>query len=807
MLTFFDDFRYSLRALLKNPTFLFTALISMSIATGANTAVYSIIQGILLHPLPYPGSDRIVSLYSTLRLGRGGISPAEFRDIQQQAASFQQLAIGRIEQYTLTNLEHPEAIWGGGVSPEMFHVLGIKPMLGRIFSDDERESGNTHVVILSEGLWSRAYNRDPEIVGKTVLLNHEPYTVIGIFSNRMLPFDAALEPRADLWVPITYLSYERQERVARTFFVIGRLKSGVSLASAQNELLTIGRRLELAYPATNTSVNFSAEPLAEVLVSNVRALYLVVLGIVGVILLIACVNLTNLGLVRAFVRSKDTAVRIAMGASRAALLRLYLMESLVLSLLCCVTGFLAGLFSLRLFAFVLHGNLPAFASLEMNRRVLIFTIAISVVCTLISSILPILFTLPTDLNSFLKSASRGTTASLQRRWLQSALVVSEMMFACLLSVGTGLMVNTMIRLYHVDPGFDPRNLIAVEIEAPEAKYPQGRPVAAYFQRITEKLESLPGILGVSAVTAPPISGRDTDRNFVIEGAPPPAPRDVPNAQFRVIGPGYFHLMKVPILAGREFTDADIAGTPYVVIINEAFKKRYFPSGDPIGKEFRRGLSGSTMPLMRIVGIVGNMRHAGLDSNYKPEFFIPYLQDGRNDMYLVLRTGPSPTSVFPAIRNAISAIDSEQPIFSMLSMSQMIDGSLSNRRIVTELLGFFAGLALVLAAVGVYSVTSSFVSDRTQEFGVRLALGAKPSNLVALVMRRGMWLTCAGIVAGLILVIPLSRVLRALLFGVGTLDAPTYCIVIVILAVGGLLANYAPAVRASRTQPMTALRNE
>lgn len=806
-MTLWEDFRYSLRALLKSPAFLFTALLSMSIAIGANTAVYSIIQGILLHPLPYPDADRIVNIYSALRLGHGGISPAEFQDIQQQATSFQALAIGRLEQYTLTKLERPEATWGGGVSPAMFRVLGIKPMLGRTFAPDEQDPGNTRVVILSEGLWNRAYSRDPAIIGKTVFLNREPYTVVGVLSNRMLPFDAALDPRAELWVPITYLSYERQERVARTFFVVGRLKPGVSLASAQNELLTISRRLEIAYPASNTSVTFSAEPLTELLVSDVKTLYLIVVGVVGVILLIACVNLANLGLVRAFVRAKDTAVRIALGASRGRLFRLYFVESSVLSLLCCGAGLMAGLVSLRLFALVLHGNLPAFASLEMSKKVLLFTIAISVLCTLLSCMLPVLLTLSTDLNSFLKSSGRGNTANRQRRWVQSALVVAEMMFACLLSVGTGLMVNTIVRLYHVNPGFDPKNLIAVEIAAPEAKYPEGRPVAAYFHRITERLESLPGVLAVSAVTAPPISGRDTDRNFIIEGAPPPAPKDVPNAQFRVIGPGYFHLMKVSILAGRDFTEADTAGTPYVVIINETLRKRYFPTGDPIGRQFRRGLPGSTMPVMRIVGIVGNIRHAGLDSNYKPEFFIPYLQDGRSDMFLVLRTASNPAAFFPAIRSAVTAIDPEQPISSIQSMSQMIDSSLSNRTVVTGLLSFFAGLALLLAAIGVYSVTSSFVSDRTQEFGVRLALGAKPSDLVALVMRRGMWLAGAGILAGLILVIPMSRVLRALLFGVGTVDIPTYGVVVAILIFGGLLANYAPAARASRTQPLTALRDE
>jgi predicted permease len=802
-----EDVWISVRLLWRSRGFVLPALLSMAIAVGMNSTVFSLIRGVLLTPLPYDQPDRLFSVFSVGHLGLGGVSVPDFQDIEKNTTSFETLAISRTQPFTITG-GTPEAVWGGGVSASLFKVLNVRPMLGRTFTADEETPGRHRVVLISEGLWRRRFNANPNIVGTPITLNREPYEIIGVMAEATAPFDAKFRPPSQLWVPIQYASYEPKERIGRVFLVVGRLRPGATPERAQVELEVLAGQLQQAYPKSNKDVRLTLEPMSGLLVRWVRIMYLLLLGAVALILLIGCANVANLGLARSIARTKDSAIRAALGATPARLVRFWLTESLVLCLASGIAGLAIAAIGIRLFTQVLGPRLPSFTPIGIDVSVLAFTFAIATLAAVVVGLVPAIHMWRLDPNEPLKeSGGRGSTGGAGRRAAQYALIVSEVAVVCVLWIGAALMISSVSRLYRVDPGFDPSNLLAVELSLPPSTYRDAPQIIAFWRTLSERLRAVGGVTGVSVATMPPFAGRDTDRYFVIEGKPTPAPGSVPNASFRVAGSGYFSVMKIPILAGRDFDERDVAGRPRAVIINKAMKDKYWPNEDPIGQRFRRGMPGTTMPLLEIVGVAGNVRHRGLDDNPRPEFYASALQDERHDMFVMLRAQGDPRALVPVIREEVSRLDPNQPIGGIQTVEQLIDETAGTRRLLARLLTLFAGLALILSVVGVYSVVSNLASSRMREFGIRLVHGAAPSHIFRLVLTRGMTLIGIGLIIGIGASLAFGRVLESYLFGIAATDVWTYAAVVLLLGGVGLVANAVPARRATRVDPVANLRSE
>lgn len=802
--TLWQDFRYGVRMLTRSPGFTAVAVIVLALGIGANTAVFSVVNATLLRPLPFKDPHRLVGVYK-IQLQKGltfsQLSPVDFGYLRDHSQVFEQIAALLFFSFNLTGSGEPEQIGGAFVSADFFPLLGVQPLLGRFFLAEEDQPGRNRVVILSRSLWQQRFGSDPGIVGKTLTLNDESFTVVGIVS---LDIASPLGGRADLWVPLALVA-KAMTNTRPSLWVRARLKPGIRLEQAQAEMSALARQLEEQYPEPNRGWDVKLSPLQEMYVGEIRPTLLVLLAAIGFVLLMACANVANLLLARATDRQKEIAIRVALGASRLRLIRQLLTESLLLAVLGGAVGLLVAFQGTEfLMAMKPLGDLHQMFQMGIDGHVLSFTSTVSLLTGMIFGVVPAWQASRPNLNESLKEGGGTSTGGVRRQRSRQVLVVFEVALALLLLIGAGLMLKSFLRLRGVDPGFNPHNLLTMKISLPTSKYRERRQIAAFYQQVLQRIKTLPGVKSVGAAFAAPFSKWNAVFAFTIEGRPAPAPGEVPEANFRVVSPDYFQAIGIPLLRGRHFTEGDTPEAPGVIIINEALARRFWPNEDPLGHRMKlEGEEGWRL----IVGVVRDVKHWGLDQAAEPEMYVPYLQRPWRFMILVVRTVSDPVNLAGAVREQVWAVDKDQPVAEMKTMEQLLEESVSQPHFSTFLLGVFAALGVILAAVGVYGVISYSVIQRTHEIGIRMALGAQPKDILRLVLGQGLKLTVVGIGIGLLGAFAVTRFLRSLLYGISPTDPMTFAGASLLLGGVALAACYIPARRAMRVDPMLALRYE
>jgi putative ABC transport system permease protein len=803
MHTFWQDLRYGARMLLKHPGFTLVAIFTLALGIGANTAIFSVVNAVLLQPLPYPEPDRLVRVWETDARFPQEKQTASFpclRDWREQSQSFAQIAAYEHESFILTGGAEPERVVGLAVSANFFQALGVKPALGREFLAEEDKYGGPRVVILSHGLWQRRFAGDQRVIGQTMTINSETYTVIGVLP----PGVEYPEQRRGVWTPLALDPGRMEERGGHFLNVIGRLKPGASAQSAQAEMDAIARRLEQQYPNSNTNVGVLIMSLHEHLVGDVRRALLVLLGAVGFVLLIACANVATLLLARATARQKELAIRSALGAGRGRLVRQLMMESVLLACLGGSAGLLLAFWGIDLLVAAIPGSMHNVKEVGIDSSVLAFTMAVSLVTGMIFGLMPTLRGSKIDLNETLRDGSRGMTGSLRHQRLRNAFVVVEIALSLMLLAGGGLLIKSFWQLRQIRPGFDTERVLTLQLNLPEKRYTDAKQQNDLITRILERLAALPGVTAVGATTELPFTGSRTGSSIQIEGrALLPLGVDL-RADRRTVSADYFQAMGIPLLRGRDFTARDNAESPRLAIINEQAARRFFPNEDPLGKRLIMGRDAK----FEIVGVVGDVKHENLTEEPRPEVYTHTLQSSlRTWMDVAVRADGDAESLTASARSAIRAVDPDQPVYNVLTMKQRLGRSLANSRFNALLLGVFAAIAVILAATGIYGVMSYAVTQRTHEIGIRLALGAQRGNVLAMVIRQGMRIALIGVGIGLISALALARLMAGLLYQVGAADPLTFATVSVLLCAVALLACYAPARRATKVDPMIALRRE
>jgi putative ABC transport system permease protein len=800
MQTLLQDLRYGARMLLKKPGFTLIAVTTLALGIGANTAIFSVINAVLLQPLPYPEPDRLMRIWEIYRQEKNTASFPCLSDWREQSRSFAQIAAYEYESFILTGGDQPERVVGANVSANFFQTLGLKPALGRDFLPEEDSYGGPRVAIISHGLWQRRSAGDQKVIGQTVTINNESYTVIGVTP----PGVEYPDPRIDIWAPLSLEPKRRGERGDHFLSVIGRLNHGVSTEAAQSEMNEIARRMEEQYPNNNTGVGALIMPLSEYLVGDVRRALLVLLSAVGFVLLIACANVATLLLAQASGRQRELAIRAALGAGRRRLICQLMMENLLLAALGGGAGLLLAFWLIDLLAPAVPGGMHNAKAVGLNSSVLYFTMAVSLLTGIIFGLAPALRGSKADLNESLRDGGRGITGGFRHQRLRNVFVAVEMALALALLAGGGLLLKSFWQLRQIDPGFDPRHALTFTLNLPETRYAEALQQNAFIARILERLSVLPGVTAVGATTELPFTGSRTGRSIEIDGRAPLPPGQGLNADYRVVSADYFRAMGIPLRRGRGFMASDNSGGAGVAIINEQAARRFFPNEDPIGK--RVIMNGRDK--YEIVGIIGDLKHGNLKETTRPEIYMHALQASlRTWMDLVVRTEGDPGIMAAGVRGAIRAVDPDQPVYNLMTMEGRLARSIAAHRFNALLLGLFAAVAMILAAGGIYGVMSYTVTQRTYELGVRMALGAQRGDVISLVIRQGMSVALIGIGAGVIVALALTRLMKGLLYEVGTSDPMTYAIVTALMSAVALIACYLPARRATRVDPMIALRSE
>jgi putative ABC transport system permease protein len=805
--TLLQDLRYAVRTLAERPGFAVVSALTIALGVGGTTAMFGVVDAVLLRPLPYAEPDRLVMLWTRTPGGPpAAASWPEFVDWREQNHSFADMAVWRGQSVNLTGGAEPERVIGAFVSDRFFPLLGAQPALGRTFTAEETDPATARpVAVLGHGLWQRRFGSDPAILGRSLVLNGQSHTVVGVLGPE---FDGADAPAngwfmgADVFLPISYFPNKKGLARGETeILVLGRLRPGVDTRQARTDMSLIARRLEQAYPDTHAGRGVEIVPLHEQIVGSFKPALLVLLGAVGLVLLIACANVANLLLARASRRRRELAVRAALGAGRTRLLRQLLTESALLALLGGALGLLVGHWGLALLmSLAPAGLLPS--SLTLDGRVMAFALVLTAATGLCFGLVPALQASRADLDGVLKEAGRGGSGSASHRF-RDALVVAEVTLALVLLVGAGLLLRSAVALQRAELGFRPDHVLTAEFRLPPAKYAEPRVIAAFFRQALERLRAVPGIQSAALVRAVPFSGNGGSTTFLVEGQPEPPKGREAVAQLNIVSPDYFRTMGIRQLAGRDFDEHDTADAPTVAVVNDTMARQLWPGTDPIGRRLRLREAGWAT----VVGVVGDVRHSGPSEPPQPQIYTTHEQDARIFACVVARTAGDPMAMAAPMRTALWSVDKDQPVWKVRPMEQLVTGSRGTARAMSLLVGVFAAVALTLAGVGIYGVMAYAVSQRTREIGIRMALGAASGRVLRLVVGRALVLTSVAIVLGAVGAAVLARLLGTLLFGVGPADPVTFVTAAVALASVGTLAAYLPARRAARIDPVRALAEE
>jgi putative ABC transport system permease protein len=815
MESLWQDLRYGLRMLLKKPGFTLTAVLMLALGIGANTAIFSVVNTVLLRPLPYAEPERLITPMGEKNDPRAHtvVSYPDFLDWRDQTQTLESVAAYNQSSTLLRRDDtEPELISGANVSADLFPLLRIQPVLGRAFTREDEQPAAAPVILISYSVWQRQFNADPNTIGRQ--LKRGPAgpgpTIIGVLPEGFrFP---AQSSRTDYLRPLApTLGESAQRRGAYSLRVLARLKSGSTLQQAESEMRAIGERLEQQYPDEGFRLGGRFVSLYESVVGDVRTALLVLLGAVGLVLLIVCANVANLLLARAATRQKEIAVRTALGAGRFRIIRQLLTESLLLALTGGALGVLLSLWGVEMLAKNSALNLPRLKDASLDVRVLLFTLGVSALTGIIFGLAPALQAARVDLHDSLKEGGRSATAGTMHSRMRGLLIVSEVALSLVLLIGGGLLVKSFIRLRSVNPGFDPQNVLTTSLSLSKTKYPETEQQSALFAQLIERVRAVPGVETAAIIYPLPFGGSSTGNTFLIAGRPLPAPADKPAANYRAISPDYFHVMRMSLVRGRAFNEYDGAQSPAVIIVNETLARRFFAGQDPLGQRIvieRADGKMAAQDMREIVGIVGDVHHVGLDEEAGPEFYVPYKQAPESNMSVVVRTtGANPTGIGSSLRDAIRAVDKEQYVPNIQPMTELIAESVADRRFNTLLVSLFAMVALLIASIGIFGVTSYTVTQRTHEIGVRMALGAQTGDVLRLILRQGLRLILFGIALGVTAALALTHVMAGMLYGVTPTDPLTFISISLLLAIVALLACFIPARRATKVDPMIALRYE
>ena len=806
-----QDLRYAVRVLRKNPGFTLVAILTLALGIGATTAIFSVVNGVVLRPLPYAAADRLVVIWGNLRRpGLDGLpaSAGEYVDYRDRTRAFDFVAAYDSDGFNLTGSGDPERIEGAVVTPTLFPLLGVSAQIGRTFLAEEERPGREQVVVLSHGLWTRRFHADPTIVGRAVVLDGKPVQVVGVMpAGFRFPSTST-----EIWKPILLDAdaVSEDNRGSHGFTVLARLRAGVPVERGQADLDAVTATFKEAHPNNyRNGFSTSIRPLRDEIIGDTSRPLYVLLGAVGLVLLIACANVANLTLARAASRGKEIALRTALGASRLRLLQQLLTENVLLALLGGAAGVLVASWGVRLLITAAPDAIPRLHEVTVDGRVIAFSTVMSVVTGLLFGMAPAVRASRTEVNDTLKEGGRRSDASMHRR-AGGALVMSEVALSLVLLIAAGLLVHSFVKLQDVEPGFRPSQLLTFRLSLPAARYTTFDQGDAFFDTLFQSLQSSPGVTAASAINALPFSGFGGSRSFYIEGRDVKRPEDQPEEQVRFATHGYFETMGIPLREGRTFAARDTRASGRVAVVNDAFARKHFPAGGAIGA--RVSFTRDEPVWYEIVGIVGDIKHRGLDTATRPELYTPYRQPLFADwtvrpMHVVVRTAAEPLAAVPIVRREIARLDPDQPISDVRTMDARIDRSLKDRRFNMVLLGVFASFALTLAAIGIYGIVAYSVTQRTHEIGVRVALGAQRRDIIRMVVTQGMTMTAIGTAVGLAAAFGVTRVMSSLLFGVSAADPITFVLIPLLLLAVAAWACYVPARRATRVDPIIALRCE
>jgi putative ABC transport system permease protein len=808
--TLMQDLRYGARMLLKQPGFTSIAVLTLSLGIGANTAIFSVVNALLLRPLPYAEPERLALLSEKSREGeRLSASYPNYADWRTRAQSFEGMAVAWPRTFTLTGEGTAARAPGYTVNWNFFQLLGVHPQLGRLFTETDDRYGVARAVIVSYGFWQGRLGADAKVIGRTVRMTNETHTVIGVLPPGFEYFGAA-----EVYTPLGLdlapdSAFAGRGNSANNFYAVARLKPGVTLEQANSEMDALGRQLAQEYPQINEGKSAQAEALQDVMSESVRQSLWVLLGAVGFILLIACINVANLLLVRAAERQKELAVRLALGAGRGRIIRQLVSESMLIAALCGAGGLLIGSWMLQGLLALAPAEIPGLSRVELDNSVLLFTLGTAALTSLSCGLAPAWQASRTDLRSALKDGGRLTSGA-ARASMRQALLIAEVSLSLVLLAGAGLLVRSMYNLLRVDPGFKMDNLLTMRLSLEDEKYnPQTSRV--FYDECLARVQAVPGVRSAALAHSLPIRGSNWGGVFIAADKPLPSRADLPETDRLRVSPNYFETMGIRLLQGRWFTNTDTAYSAPVVVINETLARRIWPNEDPIGKRIKFGLpedqDEEDKPWREVIGVVNDVKMNGVDRPTTMQTYLPFSQMPGASVGLVVRAERDPAALAPAVEQEIHAIDKDLPVFSIWTMDQLLGNSIAQRRLTLVLLASFAALALLLAAVGIYGVISYAVRQRTHEFGIRLALGARARDVLALILKQGLKLTLIGIGLGLLAAYALTRLLESLLFGVRPTDALTFGVIVVVLLGVALLACWIPARRATKVDPLVALRHE
>jgi putative ABC transport system permease protein len=815
------DLQFAVRQLVKQPGFTFIAVLTLALAIGATTAVISLVNALLFRPLPYKDPQQLVLLlqhFKSQNLERIPVSPPEFVDYETRAHSFEKLGAFGFTSFNLAGEDRPERIAGATVTAGVLPLLGVAPVKGRFFQPEECTLGRDDVVMISARLWQRQFNSDPKILGTQLLLNGKSFTVVGVMPASFdfplqlfnLGSGAQFRERAEIWKPLAFTDEEMKARGSREYALIGRLAAGTSVARAQAEIETINAQMRGEHPENYSQDNsFGGDvfPLQQLAVGGIRPALLILLGAVFLVLLIACANLTTMLLARAAAREREMAVRVALGAGPLRLLKQVFTESVLLALIGGLAGVVLALWGVESLKAIGAQTVPRLREVNIDLAVLGITVAICVGTGIIFGLAPGLASARPELTETLKEGGRGSTQGRRRNRLRNGLVIAEVALALVLLSAAGLLIKSFAKLQNVNPGFNPRNALTFEVSLPKLQYPDDASIVRFNNEAQRRIAALPGVQATGFTTILPLAGTNSDWSFAIEGRPSNDNSPSPDEEKRQVSPDYFRALETPLVKGRFFTGADNADAPRVIIVNQAFAKKCWPNEDALGKRITFDSPKKNPKWITVVGVVGDIRHFGLDVDPKPEMYVPFAQEPYFTTIYVVRSNQDLRGLLPAIRREMQAIAPAVPLANVRTFENVIAESVAPRRLSVVLLGVFAGLAVLLASVGIYGVMSFLVVQRTHEIGVRMALGAQRSDILKLILSRSIKLVSAGAVIGLMVALMSTSALRTLLYNVSAFDTSTFVLVTILLAAVALAASYLPAMRATKADPIIALDAE